>query len=212
MTMRARIRIPLLVVLALGATALVAPGAHASTRPEPPKPLVADAQAAGASGLAGAVCGLLDKPVRFGVNRLIGFMTKGRVQGTLAGSIFDEVGFKPWCHGKYQKLKTRLQRVVQVKPALRRQVGPFVFGLGASVSVASDLIDHFRVGWNEFSLSSPLRHYFLAYRVNGGRWLNASDKVVDIVRVARVVQFAVRVDNTAGTSSPWVYSPVFRVP
>jgi hypothetical protein len=138
-------------------------------------------------------------------------MTRGRVQGTLAGSLFADIGFNPWCQKQYAKLKKRLQGVAKKKPSLRPRLGPFVFNLRASYRVLSGQVDRFEVAWFEFSPSSPLRTYYLYYRINEGRWVPRNSKVLDVYRGNRV-QFAVRVDNQDRISSPWVYSLDYNVP
>lgn len=65
--------------------------------------------------------------------------------------------------------------------------------------------------WFEFSPSSPLRTYYLYYRINEGRWVPRNSKVLNVYRGNRV-QFAVRVDNQNRISSPWVYSLDYNVP
>jgi hypothetical protein len=169
--------------------------------------------AAQTSGFATAVCQILEEPVAVGINRLIGLFTRARVHGTLAGTLFAQLGFNPWCKSAYPKLRSRLQGVVRRRPALRPRIGPFVFGLHATADVISQFQDRVRVSWFQYTISSPLRHYFLWYSQNGRRFLPAPNgsPILDFGR-GNVVQFAVRVDDQAGGSSPWVYSVRYRLP
>src|SRR5690349_13269935 len=81
--------------------------------------------------IARAVCGLLAKPVKTGVAGLIGVLSKRVVVGTLAGALFAEIGFNPWCRGRYGALRRRLRAVAHAKPQLRPRIGPFVFNVAA---------------------------------------------------------------------------------
>jgi hypothetical protein len=206
----ARVALALLVVIVVAgpatANAQASSVAAASSAPPPQH-----ASAAQAGGIAETVCGLLKKPVSYGVNRIVSLLTKGRVQGTLAGSLFADIGFNPWCRKQYAKLKKRLQGVAQKKPSLRSRLGPFVFNLRATYRVLSNQVDRFEVTWLEFSPSSPLRTYYLYYRINEGRWVPRNSKFLNVYRGNRV-QFAVRVDNQNRISSPWVYSLDYNVP
>jgi hypothetical protein len=161
--------------------------------------------------VAKVVCGLLGKPVKAGVAGFIRLLTKGAVRGTLAGTLAAEIGFNPWCSHRYAALRRRLKAVADAKPKLTPRIGPFVFNVVPRYQTLSGLVDRIAVSWTELSLSSPLRFHFVWYRVNQGRWTPISGTTVNILRGVRA-QFAVRVDNRDGASSPYAYSADYLVP
>ena len=82
--------------------------------------------------VATAVCAALKVPVTKGVNALIRVLSEGRYRGTLAGSIFSTVGFKPWCKEMYPRLESLLRSALNRRPDLRQESGSFVFDLRAT--------------------------------------------------------------------------------
>ena len=159
------------------------------------------------NGLPLEVCDLLKKPLPQAINGLISLISRGRVRTTIAGSVFSRFGFQPWCRGYYGQLLSALRGVSERKPAYRSKFGPFVFGLRASYRASRypgyNLVT---VAWNEYAVSSRLRKYYLSYRINLGDWqVLRGGKTIYVDRRNRI-QFAVRVDDENGISSPWVYS------
>ena len=193
------------VALLIACAALASP-AQAAARPAP-RPI---AQAA-ASSLAKDVCSLLGEPVEIGVNRLISWMTKGRIRGSFAGTLFNELGFQRWCPERADRLISRVRGVSQRRPGLRPRLGPFVSGVVASYGYSSDARYYrLNVSWREFTVSAPLRHYYVWYSLNGTRYQALRGKGL-LIRPGNFVRFAVRVDNTDGISSPWIYSPRYQI-
>lgn len=203
-------RVCLAVALAL---LLVTVGASsAGARPvAAPAPVSVAAAPPRTSVVATAVCGALSKPVSVGVSRIISLLTEGRVRGTLAGQLFTQVGFTPWCKNQFGKLVLRLRRVAAQRPDLRSRLGPFVYGVYASYTRWNAFKDQMFVHRSEFAGSSRLRNDYTWYSLNGGTWqpLGAHSLLVPI---GDRVKFAARVDDTSGLSSPWAYSVTYRAP
>jgi hypothetical protein len=163
-----------------------------------------------ANGLPRELCGLLKKPVSVGVNYIVQALSKGRIKGTLAGTIFSNVGFNPWCKGYYGELLARLRGVRQQYPNLGPRLGTFVFGAGA-FAVPSRLYANssfFTVSWTEYG-TTPRDKYYLSYSYNGSQYqLIRGGKSIHLQRGGRV-RFAVRIINEFGARSPFVFTPVY---
>ena len=176
-------------------------------------PAPADADATGVLGLEDGlpreVCAIAKMPLKAGTNALIRLVSRGRYRGTLAGTIFTSVGFNPWCKGSYSRLRNRLRSLTERRPALTRELGTWVFNLHAT-AVPSSIYrnsSYFRVRWSEFPRLTVLDTYYLWYSINGGRFFQVrGGQNIHLLRGNRV-QFAVRIVNLRGETSPYVYSP-----
>ena len=206
-----RARRTALVSVAVAVTVLLAclapPSSARATTASAPQPLVG----AAASSLAKDVCSLLGKPVSVGVNQIIRWLTKGRIRGSFAGTLFNEIGFQRWCPGKADRLYSRIRGVSRRRPSLRSRLGPIVSNVVARYGSSAD--SRYRllhVSWQEFTVSSRLRNHYVSYRLNNGGWRRMSRRSL-LVRPGNFVRFAVRVDNYDGISSPWIYSLSYRV-
>ena len=164
-----------------------------------------------ASRLANDVCSLLGKPVAFGVNRIIRWLTSGRIRGSFAGTLFNQLGFQRWCPSRADRLYSRIRAVSRRRPSLRSRLGPIVSDVGARYGYsANPRYRRLNVSWREFTVSSRLRHHYVSFRLNGGRW-GSMDGWSLLVAPGNLVRFAVRVDNYDGISSPWMFSSLYRV-
>jgi hypothetical protein len=196
-------------VLGSGLLATAAP-AHASHRT--PTAAVPSAPAAQSleNGLPRELCGLLKKPVSVGVNYIVRVLSEGRLKSTLAGTLFSNVGFNPWCKGYYGKLLQRLRGVRQQYPNLGPRLGTFVFGASASAAPSSIYANSsfFTVSWTEYG-TTPRDRYYLSYSYNGSQYrLIGGGKSIHLRRGGRV-RFAVRIINEFGARSPFVFTPVY---
>ena len=181
---------------------LAGPGSAGASAASPPRPLVR----AAASDLAKDTCSLLGKPVQVGVNQFIKWLTGGRIRGSLAGTLFNEIGFQRWCPKYADRLYSRVTRVSQQRPSLRPRLGPIVSNVVARYDSSPDArYRMLEVSWQEFTVTSPLRHYYVSYSLNDGAYRAMRYKSL-LVRPGNYVRFAVRVDNYDGISSPWIYS------
>jgi hypothetical protein len=155
--------------------------------------------------IPGVVCSLAKFPVKTAATKLISLMAKENV-AVLSASLLTTLG-EPWCEKKVSKLKPVFKQAVALKPALRPRIGPFLFNVLAGIVAQNQKYDWATVRWTEFDLTSRLRFFYVWCRVNGGRWIHVH-RTVALPRGSNV-QFAVRIDNIEGISSPWAYTPVY---
>ena len=154
---------------------------------------------------------MLGKPVEYGINQIIKWLTKGRIRGSFAGTLFNELGFQRWCPSRADRLYSRISGVSQRRPNLRPRLGPILSNVVASYGYSNDArYRRLDVSWQEFTISSPLRHYYVWYSLNNGRYSPMASRSL-LVRPGNFVRFAVRIDNVDGISSPWIYSIRYRV-
>ena len=153
------------------------------------------------------VCSLAKFPVNTAAVKLITLMAKRNI-AVLSASLLTTVG-KPWCEKGLSSLKPVFKHTVAKKPALRSRIGPFAFNVIASPIARNQSYVQATVSWTEFDLTSRLRSFYLWGRVNGGAWIPIH-KTVSIRRGSNA-QFAVRIDNVNGISSPFSYSRVYYV-
>jgi hypothetical protein len=198
------------IAFVLGSGLFATAPAHASHRA--PTAVVPSASVAQSfeNGLPRELCGVLKKPVSVGVNYLVRVLSEGRIKSTLAGTIFSNVGFSPWCKGYYGQLLQRLRGVRQQYPNLAPRLGTFVFGASAS-AVPSRIYANssfFTVSWTEYG-TSPRDKYYVSYSYNGSRYqLIRGGRSIHLRRGGRVA-FAVRIINEFGARSPFVFTPVY---
>jgi hypothetical protein len=199
-------RVPVWLTCAVVATVLgtYAPSAAAAPHAPPPPPV---ATAAG-SDLSDQLCDLLNKPVSYVTNRLAGWISGGRIRGTLAGSLFSELAFNPWCKSKLPRLRSALLNLSSTRPAYKASLGPWVFGIQAALTNYATTT-RAAVSWRSYGFGTLITDYKLWYRATGGRWYQASSVYISLRRNYQV-QFAVRVINARGVSSPYVYSGWYR--
>jgi hypothetical protein len=157
--------------------------------------------------LPNLVCSLAKFPVNKAAVKLIGLMAKRNI-AVLSASLLTTVG-KPWCEKGLSSLKPVFKQTVAKKPALRSRIGPFAFNVFASTVGRSQSYVQATVSWTEFDLTSRLRYFYVWGRVNGGAWIRVPKTVP--IRRGNDVQFAVRIDNVDGISSPFSYSRVYYV-
>ena len=162
---------------------------------------------AASSGVISDVCNLLKIPVAAGAKKLVSLFTKNRF-AILATALLAPVATKLVCKPVTQKLKAIVKHVVAQKPALSSRIGPFVFNLYATGSSWNARYNHFVLHWREYDLTSRLRYHYAWYHFdNGTQWYQFPENgLVPRVAQGHTVQFALRIDNVAGISSPWVYS------
>ncbi len=185
---------------------LVSPASARAAAATGPEPLAR----AAASSLANDVCTLLGKGVEFGVGQIITWMTTGRIRGSLAGTLFNELGFQRWCPDKADRLLSRIRGVSQRRPNLRPRLGPIVSNVVARYGISPNPgYRMLHVSWQEFTVSSRLRNYYVSYNYDG-KWRPMRMKSL-LVRPGYFVRFAVRVNNYDGISSPWIYSVRYKV-
>jgi hypothetical protein len=157
------------------------------------------------------VCDLLGQPVSVAVNRLISWISRGRIRTTLAGDLFADIGFNPWCRSQYPKLERIVNDVVKKRPAFRPELGPFVFDLRASFETSTRYVgyDFVSVRWNVLPSSSRVNSFALWYRLNGGGWRRLRLPALNVARRDRV-QFALQVRSAAsGVWGPFAYSRTY---
>jgi hypothetical protein len=153
------------------------------------------------------VCSLAKFPVTKAAVKLIALMAKRNI-AVLSASLLTTVG-KPWCEKGLSSLKPVFKQTVAKKPALRSRIGPFAFNVFASTVGRNQSYAQATVSWTEFDLTSRLRYFYVWGRVNGGAWIRIQKTVS--IRRGNNVQFAVRIDNVNGISSPFSYSRVYYV-
>jgi hypothetical protein len=209
--LRARALAATVVALSVLAVAPQAAPAHAHGQ-TPPATSGLRAQAAGLEdGLPSIVCTIIKRPFMQAVDGMVRLLSKGRYRSTLAGMLAYQIGFRPWCSGAYGRLQDVLRSASREDASVRPKVGPFVFGVSATFAPSRVLpgYDWATVNWNAFTLSSPLRYYYVQYSLNGRRYQAIPDRSV-LVDHDDFVRFAVQIDNRDLVSSPWVYSPTYR--
>jgi hypothetical protein len=198
-----------IIAFVLGSGLLATAPAHASHPTHTAAvPSVSAAQSL-ENGLPRELCGLLKKPVSVGVNYIVRVLSSGRIKSTLAGTIFSDVGFNPWCKGYYGKLFQRLRGVRQQYPNLGTRLGTFVFGARA-VAVPSRLYANssfFTVSWTEYG-TTPRDKYYLSYSYNDSDYQLIRGTSITLRGGGRVT-FAVRIINEFGAPSPFVFTPEY---
>lgn len=160
-------------------------------------------------GLPGVVCGIVRRPLSQAVDEMVSLLTRRRFRGTLAGALADQIGLQPWCRDSYRKLRAVLRGAARRDSDLRPAIGPFVFAVRASFDRSLPGVHYVTVDWDAFLLSGSMRSYELAYSVNGRAYKPVYGGNTLFVSRGDAVRFAVRIDNYAGVSSPWVFSPVY---
>jgi hypothetical protein len=103
-----------------------------------------------------------------------------------------------------------LTSAVQQRPAVRRDLGPWVFNLhrtSIEPAIGGNVRTYFvRVGWTAGTFGYwQLRNAYVYASVNRGQW-QLLRRAGAFVAAGNTIAFAVRVDDVTGVSSPWAYS------
>jgi hypothetical protein len=193
--------------LAVAALAVVTHVSPAEGYAKHPVRSVAPATTASSSDLISDVCNLLKLPVAAGAKKLVSLFTTNRF-AILSTALLAPVATKFICKPVTKKLKAVVNRIVAQRPALSSRVGPFVFNLYAAGSRWNAGYNHFVLHWREYDLTSRLRYHYAWYHFDSStQWYHFPENgLIPKVAQGHTVQFALRIDNVGGISSPWVYS------
>jgi hypothetical protein len=169
-----------------------------------------------ATDLPSFVCGLLKKPVAAAVNDLVALLSHDRIKGTLAGTIFAEVGFKPFCVGRLQKLESVVKRAV-VRPSVPSRVrsaleGPLATNVYVTQSTAYGIGSLAELHWTQYPPGATLTRTILLSE-NAERYIDVSwAHFPRLIFRGTLARFAIQLHDVYGRHSPWAFSPVLDVP
>ena len=197
---RRRGRLALCAVVATMAAGVLTPAVQA--RPAAPAPHVL---APTTSSVRETVCGLVKYPLKTAARKLIGLIADKDI-AVLSASLLTPVATE-WCK-RSAALRPIFNEAVRQRASIRTRIGPFAFNLHATARYVNGRYNLITPWWSDFTLTRGRRFYALWYRVNGGRWQPMARSLY--VVHGNVVQFAVRITDSAGRRSPWAYSPRYR--
>jgi hypothetical protein len=196
----ARSKGALSICVVLATVCISAAPAHAA--PVAPAPSAPVAQ----RSLQSTVCSIAKLSVKVGAKKLISIIADRDI-AVLSAAILAPVS-QQWCL-RSNGLRRILNRVVDRRPDFEDRIGPFVFNLRATESYWNATYERVRLSWFDYDLTGRRRTSYLWQRLAGDIWRPiGSDRLV--VHNANI-RFAVRVINSDGVSSPWAYTPWYRI-
>jgi hypothetical protein len=198
--MRGRLALCALLTTTAAGAGVLTPAAQA--RRAAPAPHVL---APATSTVRETVCGLLKYPLKTAARKLIGLIAEKDI-AVLSASLLTPVATE-WCK-RSAALRPIFNEAVRQRASIRTRIGPFAFNLHATARYVNGRYDLITPWWSDFTLTRGRQFYALWYRLDGGRWRPMTRSLY--VVHGHVVQFAVRITDSAGRRSPWAYSPRYR--
>lgn len=159
------------------------------------------------------LCGLLKKPVAAAVNDLVALLTDNKIKGTLVGTIVAEVGFKPFCIGRLQKLEAVIKRARPLVPSRIQSVlaGPLATNVYVTHAPYYGIGSLSEPHWTEYPRGVTLWHKIMLSE-NGSAYFDVTwSHFPRLVYRGRTAQFAIQLHDAYGHYSPWAFSPLFEV-